>query len=561
MSVFPYVYYMVASFRITQDDRKIALYAGAVTSSFTLAEFCMGVFWGRVSDKLGRKPVLIMGLIGTAISMTVFGIASNLPVALIARALGGMLNGNIGVLQTTVAELVTDKKHQPRAFSIMPFVWCLGSIIGPALGGALAQPCDNYPNVFPRDTIFGRYPFLLPNLVCVVILGFGIIIGILFLKETHPEKKYNRDRGLELGKWIVSKFTSSDDVEVRQEGKAGCVDSESFLEQQPPPGYRSTESSPLLTSVKIPPSRPVDGCPSQSQKQKCGFSSAFTRAVLFIILGYGILAYHSVSFDQLMPIFLSTPVSDAEVQLPFKFTGGLALSSKSIGIMLAVQGVYSMVAQLWLFPYLVRRFGTLNVFRFILCVWPALYVAVPYLVLLPTQLQIPGAWAALIAKITVHVIAFPSTMLLLNNASPSPLVLGSINGVAASVASLSRALGPTVTGFLHSKGLEWGYSGLAWWACGIVCIIGAVESFWIPDESKEEDVKSEKPESDPYENSFDDIESAEPFISRDYSGDDLSAHAYEARTPSPAIIDNIVALDLDDDPENPQASPTLPRYL
>lgn len=159
---------------------------------------------------------------------------------------------------------------------------------------------------------------------------------------------------------------------------------------------------------------------------------------------------------------------------------------------MAVQGVYSMVAQLWLFPFLARHFGTLRIFRFVLIVWPALYLVVPYLVLLPARLQMTAAYAALISKITMHVIAFPSSAILLANAAPSHSVLGSINGVAASTASLSRAFGPTVTGLLHSKGLEWGYSGLAWWACGIVSVIGAVESFWMEEVDPKRDGELEK---------------------------------------------------------------------
>lgn len=93
MSIFPYIYSMVDGFHITEDKSKISVYAGMVTSAFTLAEFSTGVMWGRLSDKIGRKPVLLMGLFGTAISSLVFGFAPNLPVALFARALGGLLNG------------------------------------------------------------------------------------------------------------------------------------------------------------------------------------------------------------------------------------------------------------------------------------------------------------------------------------------------------------------------------------------------------------------------------------------------------------------------------------
>ncbi|KAL4742178.1 major facilitator superfamily domain-containing protein [Aspergillus similis] len=495
MSIFPYVYHMVESFHVTSNDRKIALYAGLITSSFTFAEFSAGMFWGRMSDRIGRKPVLVMGLVGTAISMVVFGFAPNLATAMIARALGGLLNGNIGVLQTTVAEIVTVKEHQPRAYSIMPFVWCLGSIIGPAMGGALSQPCDNYPWLFSGESIFKKFPFLLPNLVCVVVLMTGIVVGLLFLEETHPEKKYRRDRGLELGNWLIGRcWGSRVQAAEEQDVKADSADAGYFddYDEVPPPAYRSTETSPRLGPVKE-----VDDLAGDDdiEKQMTGGNpKAFTKQVIFNIVGYGILAYHSVSFDQLMPVFLSTPKSKEDAVLPFKFTGGLGLSTKTIGLMLAVQGVYSMIAQLWLFPFVVRHFGTLRTFRFVLLVWPPLYLLVPYLILLPEKLQMTAAYVALICKITFHVIAFPSTAILLANAAPSSKVLGSINGAAASTASLSRAFGPSVTGFLHSKGLDSGYSVISWWACGIVCLIGAIQSFWMEESEPQRFIDEKKPE-------------------------------------------------------------------
>lgn len=93
MSIFPYIYYMVKDFGIAEND--ISFYAGMVTSAFTFAEFSTGMLWGRLSDKIGRKPVLLTGLAGTALSVLVFGFAPNIWVALIARALGGLLNGYV----------------------------------------------------------------------------------------------------------------------------------------------------------------------------------------------------------------------------------------------------------------------------------------------------------------------------------------------------------------------------------------------------------------------------------------------------------------------------------
>ena len=182
-----------------------------------------------------------------------------------------------------------------------------------------------------------------------------------------------------------------------------------------------------------------------------------------------------------MPIFLSTPTSHEKPRLPFYFTGGFGLTPDTIGFMLAVQGIYSMFAQLFLFPFVVRRLGTLRTFRLVICVWPLLYLLVPFTVLLPERLRVPAVFVCLLWRITAQVLAFPATAILLTNSAPSLLVLGLINGVAASTASMSRALGPTLAGLVHSAGLRIGCAGAAWWVIGAVAIIGALESLWMQD--------------------------------------------------------------------------------
>jgi MFS family permease len=292
MSIFPYAYRMIETFNIAKNPDQISIYAGMLITAFAFAEFSTGVIWGRISDKVGRKPVLIFGLVGTALSMIVFGFATNLQTAIVARALGGLLNGNVGVLQTTVAELVTVKEHQPQAYSIMPFVWCLGSIIGPMLGGALAQPCISYPWLFDQDSIFGAYPFLLPNLVCVVILFIGIAIGILFLEETHAEKKHEVDKGTRLGNFLLQKvlgatFGSSD------EGKNNppAHHHPSLIEEDQPPGYRSTEGSPRVTSISTCDlSSRSDVESRQSSRRGHSIIKVFNKQVILAIVAYGILA-------------------------------------------------------------------------------------------------------------------------------------------------------------------------------------------------------------------------------------------------------------------------------
>ena len=291
MSIFPYAYRMIESFELTDNENQISMYAGMLITAFAFAEFSTGMLWGRVSDWIGRKPVLILGLCGTALSMISFGFARSLPAALLARALGGLLNGNVGVLQTTVAELVTKKEHQPRAYSIMPFVWCLGSIIGPAMGGALAMPCEAYPWLFPKGSLFDKYPFLLPNLVCVVVLFFGITTGLLFLEETHVAMKDRRDVGLEAGDFLLERCFGIQVTRSYHDKLAAHIADEldGLTMEDPPPGYCSTEGSPKLCStLKAPITSDIES--GFSEKGSRGCFVPFNRQVVLIIIGYAILA-------------------------------------------------------------------------------------------------------------------------------------------------------------------------------------------------------------------------------------------------------------------------------
>jgi MFS family permease len=74
--LFPFIYYMVRDFGYPQDD--VGYYVGWIASSFSLSQFFTAYLWGYLSDKIGRRPVLLIGLIGNSISTCLFGLSKTL---------------------------------------------------------------------------------------------------------------------------------------------------------------------------------------------------------------------------------------------------------------------------------------------------------------------------------------------------------------------------------------------------------------------------------------------------------------------------------------------------
>lgn len=85
--------------------------------------------WSRVSDRIGRKPVILVGLFGLSVSMYCFGLSRSFWELVISRSLAGALNGNIGVIKSILGEL-TDETNVARAFAYQPIPWSSGSTIG-----------------------------------------------------------------------------------------------------------------------------------------------------------------------------------------------------------------------------------------------------------------------------------------------------------------------------------------------------------------------------------------------------------------------------------------------
>jgi MFS family permease len=193
---------------------------------------------------------------------------------------------------------------------------------------------------------------------------------------------------------------------------------------------------------------------------------------------------HTISAEQLLPVMFSLPDSETAPSLPFKFTGGFDMPTRTIGGILSVQGVIQVIAMLLPFPLLTRYLGSLTLFRITVFTYPLLYIVTPYLSLVPGSMRMPCVWFILIWKVCAQAFTMPSANILLANSIPTPKVAGTINGFMAASASLCRTFGPTVSGLLQTAGLSVGALGLPWWTNAVIAAIGAIIAIFMRDEKR-----------------------------------------------------------------------------
>ena len=141
------------------------LMVGMLQASFSLMQFLFAPFWGRLSDRIGRRPVILVGLLGSAGSYLLFGLAESLTVLFIARILAGIAGANISTAQAYMAD-VTTPENRAKGMGMVGAAFGLGFIFGPAIGGALSVFGPTVPPLFAGALSFANFVaacFILPE--------------------------------------------------------------------------------------------------------------------------------------------------------------------------------------------------------------------------------------------------------------------------------------------------------------------------------------------------------------------------------------------------------------
>ncbi len=177
--------------RLGASDFDIAM----IIASYAVCAGVAGPWWGKLSDHIGRKPVLMICTGGAAAAYLLLASAESLSMIFVARAFAGLMAGNFGVASAMMAD-ITPPAERARGMGMIGASFGLGLVLGPVLGGLLSGPEGS---------------FVVPCLLAAVMSVLAVIAAGLFLPESHHRNKNPTqaltDRKLSL--WAVLRLTQS----------------------------------------------------------------------------------------------------------------------------------------------------------------------------------------------------------------------------------------------------------------------------------------------------------------------------------------------------------------
>ncbi|KAG5642303.1 hypothetical protein DXG03_003023 [Asterophora parasitica] len=425
MVIYPFINQFVRDTGITGgDERKTGYYAGVIESVFFFAEALTAFQWGRMSDKYGRRPVLLLGPLGLSIVMLTFGLSNNFWSLVVSRCMQGVFNGNIGVSKSVLGE-ITDSTNVADAYALMPLNWSFGSTIGqvdmitacshsniffrPILGGILSQPAKSWPDLFGKIAFFHQYPYFLPCAIAGLIAGVSGLTASVGLKETLPSA-VNEEK----------KRRTAATQSATPDATTGLLSSHDNS------GYAAIEAN--VPEPPNPEARPP-------------LRNLFVRPVLMTLLTYAVFVFTDMCIHVLQPLVFSTSIS----------LGGLGFDPYRIGTIMGVWGVTNAFLMLTFLGRIIRRFGPRNIHKFAMLSYAIVLALYPFLRFFARR---AGKADGFVWAIIVIQRAFAMVNNAAYEAAPNKASLGATNGLAQTVGSVMRSIAPSVASSLFSASLQ-----------------------------------------------------------------------------------------------------------
>ncbi|KAL4945134.1 hypothetical protein BDV06DRAFT_185695 [Aspergillus oleicola] len=429
-SISPYLPDMASSFPEAKPDI-VGIYVGMIGTAFAVAQLVTNYFWGWLSDRVGRKPVILLGTILTAVCFVAFGFCSTLYQAVAVQALMGVVNGNQGLVSTCLGE-ITDKSNQSKAFTYLPVLYGIGGITGPLLGGLLVIRQNPFNKSEPNP-----FPYLAPNLLSAGILVVDFIISLFFLEESLEDadtlpKFGKKIRDLFAWFWQITSF-----------GKR-------------PRSVRPGDHLPyrLIRENTDEHDSDLDSASEISEThhghEYLTRSELLNRDTVLLLLTYAIFALCNIAFNALFPIF-------SQAGPPI----GRGLTPSEIGLAQGFSGVVTIVFQICIFGQLRNKMGNRWSYRAGLFGFVVSFILMPFIgykgndegkkgITGKTAFLAVELCFVLLVKTVAAVGGLTSALLLITNSAPDHAVLGALNGLAQTLSAAGRAVGPFLSGSLFS---------------------------------------------------------------------------------------------------------------
>ncbi|KAG8906020.1 hypothetical protein FRB99_007752 [Tulasnella sp. 403] len=421
--IFPYVNQMVEEMHITRQPSDVGFYSGLVDSLFAIAQLFTAYHWGRLSDRVGRKPIILTGLAGVSLASTCFGLSTRFYQLLVARAMAGALSGNVAVINSILGELTDETNHAKGhfLFHLVPLsgaFFCVGAVIGPLIGGLLSHPAERYPSIFGPFDFLKNHPYFLPCFVSSAITCSSAILAAYFLEETLASK-------------VLEKKLK--EAQKRQ--------SETLLSSS------STPATCYLTFTPTKTATPSTLAPTPAApKSMSSVALLANERIRQVLLSTLFLSFICMCYETVFVLWAYTPVP----------LGGLARKADEIGYVLSATGVLGIFAVILIYPALHSRFGTVPVYVTCMALWPIVFALMPILgeygraTLSPdgtskdpsVNSAIMGGLLILHSLARVACMAFCSNILLAKAAAPNAESMGGTFGLAQCASCIARATAP-----------------------------------------------------------------------------------------------------------------------
>jgi MFS family permease len=429
--IFPFVPFMVEELRGT--DVENGLWVGVLAASYFAGLFIASFIWPPLSDTLGRKKMLLLGMFGLTVPFVGFGLARSYKMAVCFRFLNGLLQQNWVITNAMLAD-ITDSTNQALGASASSFSWGMAGIIAPGMGALLARPAINFPEYFDADGVFGRFPYLLPTLA---VLAWGLVATVMGVLWLPADKLTWRQAGAKFcgRRQRYSALSAEDEAGVRESAVA--------------------PESEWASYVRI----------------------MRTRDTRLSILSRTLIPMTWVTLNELTPLFCKLPLA----------RGGLGWSPPQIGLIISIAAVAQMVWQPIFFPPLTRWLGVVNSHLAGAITFTACIFLLPLVGLLGRH---PYAlWPVFSLYKLVEMAAGASTVgsiviLLMNAAEPGEQ--GRVQGLAGGIASLLMTIGPSIGGaiwsltFDNAPGVGWPLPHLPFCFVGSLGLIMVYLGFQLP---------------------------------------------------------------------------------